>query len=951
MASSGNNGERQRLEELRRYDILDTPDEPAFDGLVALAAQICNAPVSLISFVDGDREWIKSRVGTDLHELSSEHAFAKRAVNATGLIVVADAEKDDDLRKNPFVTNEPHAHYFAGLALVDSTGTALGALYVLDTCSHDLTERQQTMLRVLGQEAVTLLELRREVYESRQRSNEILKDLEQSKAQLQAECMERTRSEEVIKRHEQQLADAQRITHLGSWEWDLRSNRIIWSDELFRIYGLKPHEFEPTYEAYLRFVHPDDRGRTNMAVEQALMASGSFANEERIVRRDGEIRTLFSCGEVIKDDRNIPVRMVGCCRDITKRKATQRQLQHTVSLLNATIEATADAVLVVDSDRKVVQFNNNFVELWNFPPDAVRLFDDKRLLSMVVSRLRNPDAFCEKVEKMYTAPDASSFDVLEFNDGRTIERFSCPQRLGDRIVGRVWSFRDVTERVQAVRVLRQSEERYRSLVQATAQVVWTAAPDGQILQDSPSWRAYTGQRFAQMKGSGWLNAVHPRDRARVVELWRHSVATGTGYQLKMRIRRFDSEWRHVSVRGVPVREADGKIREWVGFGLDITERVLAKEAIVKERDFSDAILSSLPGIFYLLDENGLNLRWNKNLETVTGYSAREIAKMRAIDFVAEEERALVAERVHKVFATGEAEVTLNLLCKSGARVPYYCTGKLVHLENGPRLIGAGIDISELKRAEAEINRLNSELEERVKERTHQLNEANREMSTFTYTASHDLRSPIRAIVGFARAIREDSAHLLNEENRLYLDRIIEASDRMMQLIDDLLQYSSAGKQVVHVRPVHLAETFSSILHEFEPRLKSVGGDVVMAASLPRVLGDPTLLNQIFANLIENAVTYRRPNSHLKIDIGWRVEGDNVVVSIRDNGIGIAPQHQQRIFEVFQRLHGNDVYPGTGIGLATVKRAAEKLNGAVWVESELGRGSTFLVRLKSAVKEA
>ena len=146
---------------------------------------------------------------------------------------------------------------------------------------------------------------------------------------------------------------------------------------------------------------------------------------------------------------------------------------------------------------------------------------------------------------------------------------------------------------------------------------------------------------------------------------------------------------------------------------------------------------------------------------------------------------------------------MHLLCKSGKRIPFYCTGKLVHLESGPRLIGAGVDISEVQRAEAKVSRLNAELEERVEERTKQLNEANKEMAAFTYTASHDLRSPIRAIIGFARALREDSGHLLDDENRDYLDRIITAGDRMMQLIDDLLKYSHVGKQIVQLRPVAL----------------------------------------------------------------------------------------------------------------------------------------------------
>ncbi|MGZ4963729.1 MAG: sensor histidine kinase, partial [Limisphaerales bacterium] len=163
---------------------------------------------------------------------------------------------------------------------------------------------------------------------------------------------------------------------------------------------------------------------------------------------------------------------------------------------------------------------------------------------------------------------------------------------------------------------------------------------------------------------------------------------------------------------------------------------------------------------------------------------------------------------------------------------------------------------------------------------------------------------------------------------------------------DLLKYCRVGQQAVHLRAVSIQKLIEEIFQEFEPRLKSVGGEVSMASDLPRVLGDSTLLHQIFDNLIENAITYRKQQEPLRIDVNWRKGVDDVVIFVSDNGIGIAPHHHQRIFEVFQRLHGLDDFPGTGIGLATVKRSVEKLGGEVWVESELGKGSVFCVRLKA-----
>lgn len=947
MGDAMDQNEQMRLEALSKYDILDSPTDPAFDDLTSLAAQSLNAPVSLISFVDRDREWIKSEVGTSVREIPRDLAFANRAIAGSDLVVVSDVGADDGLRDNPFVAEEPHARFFMGYPLINKDGVALGALYVLDKEPHEVTEEQRQVLRKLGREAVTLLELRREIHETRERNEQMRAELEEITRRLESQTAEHDRTENELKQSERQLADAQRITTLGSWEWDLRTNSITWSDELYRIYGLKPQEVETTYEAYLRYVHPDDRARVNHAVERALVTKGSFSTEERIIRADGAIRTLYTSGEVIRDEKGDPARMVGCCQDITERKEMESELQRSVSLLNATIEATADGMLVVDANKKIVQFNAKFAELWHLPAHFAAMYDDTRLLSIVEDQLKDPAGFRNRVQAINSNPECDSFDVLEFKDGRTFERFSCPRYIGDKVVGRVWSFRDVTERERAIDVLRVSEERYRSLTVATAQIVWSANPDGDVLEDSPSWREFTGQTYAELRGRGWLDAVHPRDRTRVSELWDHSVATGEFYDIEFRIRRTDGEWRHVATRGVPVREEGGTIREWVGYCKDITDRKVATECLVKERDFSDALISSLPGIFYLLDETGLNLRWNENMEKVSGYSAREIINMHAVDFVPNEERALVSERIGKVFHSGEADVELNVLTKGGERVPFYCTGRLVYIDGRPCLTGVGIDISRIKKAEAEVRKLNAELEHRVEERTAQLSETNKEMAAFTYTASHDLRSPLRAIIGFARAIREDAFDRLDEESRLYLDRIINATDRMMQLIDDLLKYARVGQQTIYCRPVATQELIGEIIQEFEPRLKTIGAEVVVAPDLPRVMGDPTLLFQIFDNLIENAITYRKQQEPLRLEMNWRKGVDDVVVFVQDNGIGIAPQHHQRIFNVFQRLHGKDDYPGTGIGLATVKRSVEKLGGHVWVESELGKGSVFCVRLKKA----
>ncbi len=233
------------------------------------------------------------------------------------------------------------------------------------------------------------------------------------------------------------------------------------------------------------------------------------------------------------------------------------------------------------------------------------------------------------------------------------------------------------------------------------------------------------------------------------------------------------------------------------------------------------------------------------------------------------------------------------------------------------------------------------------DRTAELAERAQQLESFSYSVSHDLRAPLRAIAGFAQILSKTQRHVLDDRGRHLLDNIVEASRHMGQLIDDLLELSRLGRSAIALRPVDLSDVLRLVRLHLSLREQELRARIEIAKDLPVVLGDPTLLSQIFTNLFDNAMTFCERGTSPSIQLGWRTDGEFVVLSVRDSGIGIEAAQFGRIFEVFHRLHSQDEYPGTGVGLAMVAKAASLLGGTVSVESAPKVGSTFHVRLKAA----
>jgi PAS domain S-box-containing protein len=738
--------------------------------------------------------------------------------------------------------------------------------------------------------------------------------------------------------------------------------------------------------------------------------------------------------------------------DVTARKLAEAAVHDSEARLAGIVGSAMDAVISVDAGQRVVFFNGAAAEMFGCSAAAAL---GQRLDRFIPARYRHRHrehvsgfGATGKTGRAMGAlgllsalrADGQEFPIeasISHGEVRGQKLFSVILRditerkryeetlrkmnevLEQRVMERTAGLRD------KARFLEQSEERYRSLVAASAQMIWTTNPAGEVGEDLPTWRAFTGQSYEEIKGWGWASALHPDDLERTKAVWTHSVATRTLYEIEYRVRRKDGEYRHFAVRGVPVIGKDGIICEWTGACTDITEHKAAEErrntthALLalfarksSSHEYLEAVVEAIRawtdcqclGI-RVVDEDGdipysasvgfdaefLRVENRLSLNTDNCCCVRAISQAieeqdrplltpggslrcdNTTEFVSQlspqEQARYRGNCVNARFASVAVipiryhDRILGALHFADRRPSRFALATVQFLESMAPLIGEAIHRFQ---TEAELARHRDHLGELVKQRTADLEGANAQLHTeiaqredaeealrraardlersnadleqFASIASHDLQEPLRAVSGYVRLLQRRLVDKLDAKALEHITGVVDGAARMEKLISDLLAFSRIGAQGGDFRPADLNALLGDALNNLQASIKATHAKVT-TDPLPTIPVNASQVTRLFQNLIGNAIKFRgeRPP---EIHIGARQEQAQWRFEVRDNGIGIDPQHSQRIFQIFQRLHTRKEYPGTGIGLAVCKKIVERHGGTIWVESNPGEGSTF-----------
>jgi PAS domain S-box-containing protein len=673
-----------------------------------------------------------------------------------------------------------------------------------------------------------------------------------------------------------------------------------------------------------------------------------LANHSLLIGKDGRERPIADSGAPIRNEKGETTGVVLVFRDQTEERAAQNALKESEAFNRTIVESIPQQLFLKDRNGVYLAVNPPYAASLGCRPEQLVGKDDFAFY---------PTELAEK----YRADDRA---VVESGRVKDIEERYIAQGKeywvhtikapvsddGGQVTAVLGLFEDITGRKRVEQSLKDAWDRIEEAQRAAHLGNWEFdVLNDQITGSQEFYRLFDMVPEGLSRFSQFVERLHPDDRERVQRDVADALKQDRPYDTDYRVKLSDGGWRDVIARGRVFVDEGGKPLRMVGTCLDITERKQAENALREQYAILRAILQSTDSAVFSLDRQYRYTTFNdghaatmKALYGVDIQIGASLAEYRSVP-----EDWQVARKNLDRALQGETFVESAFSGDEVRSRRYFEISHSPIRTSANEIIGASVysrDVTERKRAEDEIRLLNVSLELRVRDRTAQLEESNKELEAFSYSVSHDLRAPLRAIDGFTRLLADDYAPHLDTEGKRLCSIIHENTAKMGRLIDDLLAFSRLGRAEMSLSRIDMETMANSVFHELTTPESRARIDFQVGV-LPPVVADTTLMRQVWMNLLSNAIKFSSKRERAVIQVSAQQnQGENVYV-VQDNGAGFDMQYVGKLFGVFQRLHSSREFEGTGVGLALVQRVIRRHGGRVWAESEIDKGATFYFALQ------
>ena len=709
------------------------------------------------------------------------------------------------------------------------------------------------------------------------------------------------------------------------------------------ILGYSPEELIGTSSTLM--MHPTEITE-KVNIRQKIAPGSTEHMQLRAIHKDGSWRWLSISITNHLDDPAIKA-MVTNIRDITEQIDMKAQLDKSNEDLRKLFN-TIDEVLysVVIDGYRLTQMSDACLKVSGYPVED--FFENKNLwFEVILPEDRHvPAEVGLQLDKGLTATGQYR---IRHKDGniRWIEATLVPTLDEHGTLIRMDGVnRDVTDKKNAEEALLHSEGRYRALIENNKEGIALTGPDRKFTYISPQIKDLFGYEPEELIDSHPLDMYHPDDHVKIFTFV-ESIADDKPHTIEgLRIRCKDGSWKWIELT-FSNQFDNPSVNAMVCNFRDITDKKLAAEALIdSEKRFRTLIENNKEGIG-LTDNLSRFIYVSPSTMGILGYSPEELMGSNAFDLYHPDDLPLMKELaigIREAFGT-YSTATVRIRHKDGTWRWIELTANNQLDDHAVRAIVTNFrDVTERKKAAEELESLNQSLEKKVQERTIQLEESNKALESFSYMAAHDLQAPLRILSGYASILKNEYYSDLNEDARDLLGTIVLKTKHMSQLVSDLLGFSRASHMMMREDEVDFDEMARSIADQISLSGGISGRAEIVIQKLGSHRCDASLMSQVWANLISNAMKYSSKKENPRIEIGQTKSDDETIFYIKDNGTGFDMQYAEQLFDVFKRLHSANEYEGNGVGLALVKQVITRHKGRIWVEAIPQEGATFYFSL-------